>query len=84
MSKIKQNIKTLRKLARRLSVYNDWRRGSDRDPMPEPEQIGNDIDAAIQAIEEYVEMLKDAEVEKPITLVRGSTVARYTRATDNK
>lgn len=61
MSKIKQDIKTLRKLARRLSVYNEWRRGSDRDPMPEPEQTGKDIDAAIQAICEYVEVLESGD-----------------------
>lgn len=84
MSKIKHDIKTLRKLARRLSVYNAWRRGSDRDPVPDPEQIGKDIEAAVQAIGEYIEVLKDAEAEKPFTPARGATVERYTRATDNK
>lgn len=57
-------IKLLRELSNRLDNYNAWRRGDDRHPMPDPETIGKDIDAAVQAIHEYVEALQDLEADR--------------------
>lgn len=44
----------LQALAGRLRTFNEWRRGT-YEPMPEPRQIGHDIDAAIVIIEEVAE-----------------------------
>ena len=57
-------IKLLRELSNRLDNYNAWRRGDDRHPMPDIETIGKDIDAAVQAIHEYVEALQDLEADR--------------------
>lgn len=49
-----------RKLAERLRTFNKWRRGGDEwQPMPQPAQIGKDIDEAIRIIEEYAEKLEN-------------------------
>lgn len=37
-------------LAARLRAYNEWRRGAEIE-MPNPADIGRDIDAAIEVIE---------------------------------
>ena len=39
----------IKELIERLRTYNAWRRGAENE-MPEPQQIGQDIDAAIAAI----------------------------------
>ena len=57
-------IKLLREISNRLDDYNAWRRGDDRHPMPDPETIGKYIDAAVQAIHEYVEALQDLETDR--------------------
>lgn len=43
----------LESLAARLRAYNEWRRGADTE-MPNPADIGRDIDAAIEVIEQMV------------------------------
>lgn len=40
----------LDRLVRRLTKYNDWRRGKDVG-MPEPKDTGADIDAAIRIVD---------------------------------
>jgi hypothetical protein len=47
------NQQDLKNLIDRLEYYNEWRRGADTE-MPQPKQIGRDIDAA-------VEVLRDVE-----------------------
>lgn len=47
-------MRELKDLAERLRKFNEWRRGT-YEPMPEPRQIGHDIDAAIVIIEEVAE-----------------------------
>jgi hypothetical protein len=44
-------------LISRLRTYNAWRRGAENE-MPDPQQIGQDIDAAIVALEEYEKLKK--------------------------
>ena len=42
-----------------LRQFNDWRRGNlDRQPMPDPREIGEAIDAAV----EMIERMRDVEV----------------------
>ena len=41
----------LESLAARLRAYNEWRRGAEIE-MPNPVDIGRDIDAAIDVIEQ--------------------------------
>jgi len=38
----------------RLRYYNDWRRGADTE-MPEPKQIGQDIDDVISLLEKTIQ-----------------------------
>lgn len=46
------NLEERKALAERLSIFNEWRRGSDTIPMPHPTQIGEDIDDAIKFLVE--------------------------------
>lgn len=43
----------IKALIDRLQYYNEWRRGADTE-MPEPRQIGQDIDDAIALLEENI------------------------------
>jgi hypothetical protein len=46
--------KDTKDLIDRLRYYNDWRRGADTE-MPEPKQIGQDIDDAISLLEKTIQ-----------------------------
>ena len=41
----------LKELIERLKSYNDWRRGGDEIKNLKPNQIGKDIDKAIELLE---------------------------------
>ena len=41
-------------LAKRLRVYNDWRRGYELLEQPDPAAVGHDIEDAIEVIEAEV------------------------------
>jgi hypothetical protein len=43
----------LKNLIHRLQYYNEWRRGADTE-MPEPKQIGRDIDVAVEVLETHL------------------------------
>jgi len=45
------NQQELKNLIHRLQYYNEWRRGADTE-MPQPKQIGLDIDAAVEVLRE--------------------------------
>jgi hypothetical protein len=47
----------IEELIERLRTYNAWRRGAENE-MPDPQQTGQDIDAAIAEIEKYEKLKK--------------------------
>ena len=51
----------MKELIEKLKNYNAWRRGDETVPMPHPQEVGEMIDQAIKAIEDY---LKYKEGEK--------------------
>jgi hypothetical protein len=51
----------MKELIEKLKNYNRWRRGDETVPMPHPQEVGEMIDQAIKAIEDY---LKYREGEK--------------------
>lgn len=44
----------MKELIEKLKNYNRWRRGDEAVPMPHPQEIGEMIDQAIKAIEDYL------------------------------
>lgn len=53
-------------LVARLRYYNEWRRGADTE-MPEPKQIGEDIDEACDALEEMFAIIEQTLDENSIS-----------------
>ena len=47
----------IEELIERLRTYNAWRQGAEIE-MPDPQQIGQDIDAAITGLEGYEKLKK--------------------------
>ena len=43
------------KLSDNLKIYNAWRRGDESIDQPDPKQIGQWIDAAIEIVKKYEE-----------------------------
>ena len=46
------DLKDLKDLIERLKAYNEWRRGGTEIESPRPKQLGEDIDKAIELLEE--------------------------------
>ena len=44
----------MKELIEKLKNYNAWRRGDETVPMPHPQEVGEMIDQAIKAIEDYL------------------------------
>ena len=44
------NAEEIAALAARLAAFNEWRRGMDSGPQPDPRAVGVDLDAAIAAL----------------------------------
>jgi len=51
----------MKELIGKLRKYNSWRRGDETVPQPHPQEVGEMIDQAIEALEAY---LKQKEGEK--------------------
>ena len=49
-------LRETERLIGRLTTYNEWRRGGEH-IVPHPKQIGQDIDAAIDYLGKYQELL---------------------------
>ena len=55
---------TTAEVAAKLRAFNEWRRGDEEIPQPDPREIGEAIDAAIEMIERmkaYETALRDIE-----------------------
>ena len=47
---------TTAEVAAKLRAFNEWRRGDEEIPQPDPREIGEAIDAAIEMIERMEKM----------------------------
>jgi hypothetical protein len=52
----------MKELIEKLKNYNRWRRGDETVPMPHPQEVGEMIDQAIKAIEDYLKHKEDENI----------------------
>ena len=55
------NAEEIAALAGRLAAFNEWRRGEEDGPQPDPRAVGNDIDAAVAALRATALLLREED-----------------------
>ena len=59
------NAEEIAALAGRLAAFNEWRRGMDTGPQPDPRAVGQDLDAAIAALRATAMLLREEDRKRP-------------------